>query len=286
MYTLTHVLNPLWFVNLACLVVLLFRSTRLGLFARYPALIIYLYIDLSLGLIGLSFGLRSLIYWWSYFVLTRLLGSVVLILMSCEIFDEIYFHHPGLRQMTIATLRKSVILGIMGTLLLAPIALIHWGEPGFRCWQLPFYELGRSLMFGQVIFIVSMWSKLRWLPLEIHKNVKTYSLTLALYQIVNGVIATMILIMHSPRFTMASNVIVLLTSMAFYATLALALERPAQVPFPRCCPVPDPQLLAHLSNVDDLLNEIEARTERARAVVLQRFRARYLSIGVPRSSHE
>ncbi len=286
MDTLTHVLKPLWFVNLACLVVLLFRSTRLGIFARYPALLIYLYIDLSLGMIGLSFGLGSLIYWWSYFVLSRLLGSVVLILMSREIFVEIYFYHPGLRQMTIATLRNSVILGIVGTLLLVPLALIHWGDPGFRCWQLPFYELGRSLIFGQVFFIVSMWNKLRWLPLKIHKNVKTYSLTLGLYQTVNGLLMTMILIMHSPRFHTASNVIVLLTSSAFYAMLALALQRPEDIPLPRCCPVPDPQLIARLSHVDDLLNEIESRTERGRALALQRFRARYLSIRMARRSNE
>ncbi len=275
MQTVAQLISPLWLITLSCLAFLILRSTRIGILSRYPALMIYLTLELFLGVIGTCLGLKSLIYWWSYLIVDRVIGSVLVIFMSREMFAEVYFDHPGLRTLTMATLRKSLIVGGITTLLLGPLVLIHRGEPGFQCWQLPFYEIGRCVVFGQVIFICSMWSKLRWLPLNINKNVKTYSLTLCASQLISGVVATMILIFHSRQFTLVSNIVVLVASISVYLTLALALERPQALPLPNYCPAPDLQILARLSDVERLLKQIDASAKLARGIALERFRVRY-----------
>src|SRR5438105_5341829 len=128
METLKSLMTQLWYVDICCLAVLLFRLLFLRFYRWYPALTVYLGGDLVCSAVGISFGTRSLAYYWTYFLLDSLLGAVLLIWMCREMFSEIYYYHQGLRGATQCMLRRSILVSAAVTVSLAPVALVHWHD--------------------------------------------------------------------------------------------------------------------------------------------------------------
>ena len=270
METLKPLMTELWYVDIFCLTVLLFRLAYLRFYERYPALTLYMVIDLLCSAVGLSYGTRSHAYYWTYFLSSSLFGAVLLIWMCREMFGELYYCHQGLRGATQCTLKRSILASSAVTIALAPVALIHWRDADFRCWEFPLIEVNRCLNFGVVIFVLAMWSMLRWLPLDIPGNVKTYSYSMCIYLACNGVLQTLVLIAHSPLVTLTCSVTVLASNLVLHCTLAVLANRPEEV-LPECCPVVDPEMMARLTSVSNFFERVDEAQQRGRASVLNRL---------------
>jgi hypothetical protein len=155
--------------------------------------------DLLCSAVGLSYGIRSHAYYWTYFLSSSVLGAILLVWMCREMFGELYYYHQGLRGATQCTLTRSIVISSAVTIALAPVALIHWHDADFQCWEFPLIEVNRCLNFGVAIFVLAMWSMLRWLPLDIPRNVRDVFILNAPYLACNGVLQTVVLIAHNPR---------------------------------------------------------------------------------------
>jgi hypothetical protein len=269
METLRSVMTSLWYVDICCLTVLLFRLAYLRFYERYPALTLYFVTDLLCSAVGLSYGTRSHAYYWTYFLLSSLFGVVLLIWMCREMFGELYYVHQGLRGASQCTLKRSILVSSAVTIALAPVALIHWRDADFRCWEFPLIEVNRCLNFGVVIFVLAMWSMLRWLPLDIPGNVKTYSYSMCIYLAGNGVLQTVVLIAHSPLVTLTCSVAVLVANVVLHCTLVVFINRPEEV-LPECCYV-DPQMMARLNSVSNFFERVDEAQQRGRASALNRI---------------
>ena len=110
MELLIRLMRLLWYMELAGVVVLLLRLAYLQVYRRYPALMLFLALDLT-GAVGLSYSTRSLTYYWTYFFANNVLGSALFIWMCREMFTELYGYHPGLRGVTRFTLKRSILIG-------------------------------------------------------------------------------------------------------------------------------------------------------------------------------
>jgi len=267
---LTRLMTDLWYADLFVLAVLLFRLAVLRFYERYPALVAYLMLDLVGSVIGLRYGTKPLVYYWTYFVCEILLGSVLLILVCREMFAELYCYHPGLRGLTQCTLRRSILIGTVVTIGLAPVGIIHWGEADFQCWQFPFCEVHRCLTFGVVVFVVAMWRRLRLLPLDVSRNVKTYTRSMCVYLAVGGVVETVVLIVHTQRATVVWSVVLVAANLVFYGLLAVLAERPAEMRQVERLPI-DPQEVAWLSSISCLFARVDEAQRRGRAAALRRL---------------
>ncbi len=270
MEILKPLMTDLWYLDACCLVVLLFRLAYLRFYKQYPALTMYLATDLLCSAVGLSYGIRSHAYYWTYFLSSSVLGAILLVWMCREMFGELYYYHQGLRGATQCTLTRSIIISSAVTIALAPVALIHWHDADFHCWEFPFIEVNRCLNFGVAIFVLAMWSMLRWLPLDIPRNVKTYSYSVCIYLACNGVLQTIVLIAHSHLVTLACSIAVLATNLILHCTLAPLAKRPVDV-LPECCPVVGPEVMARLTSVSNFFEQVDVAQQRGRASALNRL---------------
>lgn len=270
MELLTRLMTDLWYMDVCFLVVLLYRLVSLRFYERYPALVAYFVVDLVTDVVGLGYGTRPLVYYWTYFVCEILLGSVLLIWMCREMFAELYGYHPGLRGLTQCTLRRSILIGAVVTVGLAPVSIIHWGEADFQCWQFPFWEVHRCLTFGVVVFVVAMWRRLRLIPLDVPRNVKTYTRSMCVYLTCGGVVETVVLIVHTQRATLVWSVVIVATNLFFYGLLGVLAERPAEIRQVERLPI-DPQEVAWLSSISCLLARVDEAQRRGRAATLRRL---------------
>jgi len=271
MLFLIRLMRGLWYVDSCCVVLLLFRLGYLRVYKRYPALVAYLATDAAAGVIGLRYGTGSLTYYWTYFVGSNLMGSALLIWMCREMFAELYSCHPGLRGLTQCTLRRSIVIGTFAGLALAPpVGILHWGDPEFACWQFPFFELHRCLSFGVVVFVVTMWRRLRLLPLDVPRNVKTYTRSMCVYLAVGGVVESVVLIVHTQRATAVWSVVLVAANLVFYGLLAVLAERPAEICQVERLPI-DPQEIAWLSSISCLFACVDGAQRRGRAAALRRL---------------
>lgn len=265
----------LWWVYLASLSILIVRFIVLNAVHRYPALFAYLISDLIESIVGLTVGRAAHIYYWTYFFSTTIVGSGLIILMSREMFSEIYYFHPGLRGMTRLTLNTAIVSGAILTLLFIPVVLIHRGEPDFNCWQLPMIEIQRSLKFGQCFFIILMWKRLRWLPLQIPENIRVYSWCVGFYSFISGILLTIQLISHNRLTSLICNNVLLIISIIFCIAVFVGFKRPDSLhePIPMC-PIPDPEIIARLTTVEGLMAQIDEAAALARKRAAGRFRLR------------
>ena len=271
MELLIRLMRVLWYMDCAGVVLVLLRLIYLQIPKRYPALFLLLALDLVGGVVGLSYGTRSLVYYWTYFVATNLLGSALLIWMCREMFVELYRYHPGLPGLTRWALRRSILIGASGALVVAPpVGLLHWGNPQYQCWQFPFVELHRCLSFGVALFVVTMWRKLRVLPLVITRNVETYTWWAFFNVTSSGLVETATLAIHQRLATRILSVYLLATSLALYGLLALRLERPHEIPQPVALRV-DPQEVAWLSSISILFDRVEEAQRRSCTSPLKRL---------------
>jgi len=227
MEILIRITRLLWPIDSLLLVLVILRLGWLGFHRRYPALVLYLTVDLVAGVVGLSYGTRSLTYYWAYFIAGILGESVLLIWMPHEMFAELYRHHPGLAGVTQCTLKQSVWIGAAVTLGLAPVGIIHWGDAGYKCWEFAFFEIHRCLTFGVVVFVVVMWQKLRLIPLCIPRNTKMYAFSACAYLTFGGLVETVDLIVHTRVMTRVSGVCLLAASLVFHSILGALAERPS-----------------------------------------------------------
>jgi len=252
-------------------VLLLFRLGYLRIHRRYPALVVFLAMDVIAGVIGLRFGTKSLTYYWTYFVTNSLMGPALMIWMCREMFAELYCCHPGLPGLTQCTLKRSILVGSAAGLALAPpVGILHWGDPEFVCWQFPFMELHRCLSFGVVVFVVTMWRKLRALPLDVPSNVKTYACSVCFCNTCSGLLETAFLAIHNRQATEVCSVVLLAASLAFYSSLALFIRRPSEIRQVDRFPV-DPQEVAWLSSISSLFAHADEAQRRGRASTLRRL---------------
>ncbi len=268
---LIRLMRPLWYFASFCEVALLVRLGYLRIHKRYPALALFLATDVAAGTVGLCSGTSSLAYYWTYFASNTLAGSVLLIRMCTEMFAELYQFHPGLRGLTRLTLRRSTFIGALAALAVAPpVGLLHWGDPHFRCWQFPFFELHRCLSFGVALFVMTMWLKLRALPLDVPRNVKTYAWSACLYFCGCGLVETFVLAMHSPLATVVWSDVLLLASIAFYVLLAVLLERPSEVRLVQR-PLVEPEEVAWIGSLSRLFARVDEAQRRGYALTLKRL---------------
>jgi hypothetical protein len=287
METLKPLMTDLWYLDTLCLVVLLLRLAYLRFYKQYPALTMYLATDVLCSAVGLSCGTRSQAYYWTDFLSSSVLGVVLLIWMCHEMFGELYYCHQGLRGATQCTLKRSVMISSAVTLGLAPVALIHWHDADFQCWEFPVSEVSRCLDFGVVIFVLAMWSMLRWLPLDIPKNVKAYSYSICVYLACVGVLETVVLIAHNHFVTLICSIVLLVANLVFHCTLAVFAQRPAEI-LPECHPYVGPDLIAHLTSVSNFFERVDEAQQRGRASALNRIPffaiARSLNVGALRAT--
>jgi hypothetical protein len=217
----------LWPIDSLVLALVLLRLGWLGFHRRYPALLLYLTVDLLAGVVGVLNGTASLTYYWAYFLAGILGESVLLIWMAREMFAELYRHHPGLAGVTQCTLKHSVWIGTVVTLGLAPVGIIHWGDAGYKCWEFVFFEIHRCLTFGVVVFVIAMWRKLRLIPLRIPRNTRVYAVSACVYLTFGGLVETVDLIVHTRIVTRASGVCLLAASLVFHVVLVALARRPS-----------------------------------------------------------
>jgi len=268
---LIRLMRVLWYVDSCCVVMLLLRLGYLRIHKRYSALMSYLALDAVAGVVGLLYGTRSPVYYWTYLVSNSVLGSALLIWMCREMFAELYCYHPGLRGLTQYTLRRSILIGSVCVLvLIPPVGILHWGDPQYQCWEFPLFEMHRCLSVGAAVFVVAMWRKLRSLPLTIPGNVKTYALSICLYLSFLGIIETLVLVGHAPLATRILSVVLLAVNLAFYGSLAVLLERPREVRQMEHAPV-DPQEVAWLESISRLFVVADEAQRRGRASALRRL---------------
>jgi hypothetical protein len=271
MDSLSRLMTALWYVDICCAGMVLFRLGYLRIHQRYPGLVAFLAMDVVMGCMGLRYGMASLIYYWTYFIASSLLGSALLIRMCREMFAELYCRHAGLRGLTQCRLRRSILIGSAVCLALAPpVGILHWGDPEFECWQFPFFDLHRCLTFGVVAFVVTMWRKLRALPLDIPSNVSTYARSTCAYLTCSGLVETVVLIMHKRLATMVCSVILLAASLAFYGSLVLFLRRPNEIRQVDRFAV-DPEEVAWLSSISSLFARVDEAQRRGRASAVRRL---------------
>jgi hypothetical protein len=275
MDAISRLMMLLWWVYLASLSILIVRFIVLNAVHRYPALFTYLISDLIASIVGLIVGRAADIYYWTYFFLTTILGSGLIILISREMFSEIYYFHPGLRGMTRLTLNRAIVAGAVLTLFFIPVVLIHWGEPGFNCWQLPMIEIHRSLKFGQCFFILLMWRRLRWLPLQIPDNIRVYSWCVGCYSFISGILLTIELISHNPLTSVICSNVLLAVSIIFCIAVFAGFKRPdfLHEPIPMC-PIPDREIIERLTTVEGLMAQLDEAAAFARKRAAGRFRVR------------
>jgi len=273
MAALISVLNAFWYADLCFLLAVLARFAQLGVYRRYSALTLFFFFDLLGSMTGLTIGVSAVFYYWTAFVINVVLGIFLLLWMGREMFAELYFSYAGLSGATQYTLKRSIIISFFVTLSLAPVAIIHWNEYGFRCWQFPVIEVRRCLNFGLVMFIVLMWNMLRWLPVQIPENVRTYSYSMCLYLALGGLIQTIILIKHTFTTGLICNIVLLLLQIALHIALAIRIQRPDPIDYgPRFCPVPsDPDLISRLSSVSNFLDRVSDAQLRGGASALNRL---------------
>jgi hypothetical protein len=268
---LIRLMRVLWYVDSSCAVLVLLRLGSLGIHRRYPALMLFLAMDVVGGIASLHYGTRSLAYYWIYLVSNSLIGSALLIWMCREMFAELYYYHPGLRGLTPYTLRRSILIGSSAALALAPpVGILHWGDSQYQCWQFPLFEMHRCLSFGVAVFVVTMWRKLRSLPLTVPGNAKTYAFSTCLYLSCSGMMETVILVEHARLATRVLSAIMLAANLAFYGSLIVLLKRPAQIRQAEHVPV-DPQEVAWLSSISWLFVRVDEAQRRGRASALRRF---------------
>ncbi len=270
MRLLTRIATALWFVDSCGVLVLLLRLGYLRFHRRYPALMLFLIVDLVGGVVGLRYGTGSLTYYWSYFLSNILAGAGLLIWMCREMFAELYCYHPGLPGLTQCTLKRSIFVGAVVTVGLAPVSIIHWGERDFQCWEFPFFEVHRCLTFGVVVFVVAMWRRLRLIPLNIPSNVKMYAFSTCSYLTLCGLSETAMLIQHTPFATLAWSVVLLASTLVFYGALAILAERPIEIRQPLPLPI-DPEEFAWLYSISSLFARVDEAQFRGRTSVLRRL---------------
>jgi hypothetical protein len=271
MELLIRLMRVLWYVDSAGLVLLLWRLAYLEIHKRYPALFLFLAVDLIAAAAGLTFGTRSLTYYWTYFFTTNLLGSILLVWMCREMFAELYGCYTGLVGITRSTLKRSVLIGSVGVLAVAPpVGLLHWGNPQFDCWQFPFVELHRCLSFGVALFVAMMWRKLRSLPLVVPRNVKTYAWWVFFNATSCGLVETAVLAIHRRLATISFSIFVLVVSLAFYGSLGLLIERPSEIRQPERLPI-DREEFAWLSDISGLFARVDDAQRRGRASAIKRL---------------
>ena len=270
MEPLIRLLRALYFLDSICATLLLARLAYLQIHKRYPALVLFLAMDVVAEPVAVLFGIGSRTYYWTYFVCNAL-GSALLIWMCREMFAELYFSHPGLRGMTKCTLARSIVVGAVTALIAAPpVGLLHWGDPQFDCWQFPFIEVHRCLCFGAALFVMAMWRKLRSLPLDLSRNVKTYACSACLYWMCLGLVETAVLAIHTVRATIVWSDGLLIAELAFYGSLALRLRRPGEIRRVERSPV-DPREFEWLSSISSLFIRVNEAESRGRASAAKRL---------------
>jgi hypothetical protein len=188
-------------------------------------------------------------------------GRVWLRFVAPELFVEVHSNH--VRGATQHALKRSILIGVVVTLLIAPVALIHWGEPDFRCCELPLVGRRRCLDFGLMVFIVLMWRILGVLPLEIPPYVKACSWSMCWYLGCCGLLDTVVLIAHRPIVKFWCDLILLTGNASFYGSLTIPVQRPAVRQLPACCALPI-GTMARLKAGSSFFEQVAAAHERGR----------------------
>jgi hypothetical protein len=153
-------------LSLVCGLLAVARVVQLGLVRTYPCFFSFLCIPAVLQVVVVSYGYRSLVFFWAWASLEPL-RMISYILVVWELFSAVFRNYAGLRSLSRWVMGLAAVFAPIGLILtvFAPDSSIL---PKAKSFRLVRFE--RGITFGLVIFIVILLYFISKYPIKLPRN--------------------------------------------------------------------------------------------------------------------
>ena len=176
--------TPAWQIalfgfNLLAFVLLLLRLVYIGLAKAYPALMVWLAINITLSMVPWIISMTVQSYYW-FFMFAEGITDFLYLFLALELFGKVLRNLRGFASVARWTIPFVVLLSAA-----ASAALMAFeGQPArYIDW---FYRVDRAVITSLIVFLLTITAFMVWFPIRISRNTVVYSVGYAVYLVPTG----------------------------------------------------------------------------------------------------